>query len=77
MMKNEIMSKIGVLMILLCLAVSVQASHRVIMFNDMATEKILDMWPDFEDSVDSQARGMESPRFKSRHHSGGFTITHK
>jgi hypothetical protein len=60
-MRNDMMRKFGLLITLLCLAVSVQASHRVIMFNDMATEKILDMWPDFEDSVDSQARGMESP----------------
>ena len=49
------------LFILLCISVSTQASQRVIMFNEMATDKIIEMWPDFEDSVDSQARGMESP----------------
>jgi hypothetical protein len=53
------------LLALLMLSMSVQASHRVLMFNDMATEKIVEMWPDFVESVDSQARGMENPGDRS------------
>jgi hypothetical protein len=49
------------LLALLMLSMSVQASHRVLMFNDMATEKIVEMWPDFVESVDSQARVWKTP----------------
>jgi len=46
---------------LLLMSVSVQASHRVIMFNEKAMDKVLDMWPDFVESVNNEARGMETP----------------
>ncbi len=36
-----------------------QASHRAILFNQYAMDKVLEMWPDFEESVNNQARGME------------------
>ena len=39
----------------------VQASHRVMLFNQVAMDKILDMWPDFVQTVDNQARGVEKP----------------
>ncbi|MGK0299007.1 MAG: hypothetical protein ACI9XC_002633 [Gammaproteobacteria bacterium] len=64
-MKNIETNKGLVLIALLILSMSAQASHRVLMFNDMATEKIVEMWPDFVESVDSQARGMESPGDRS------------
>jgi hypothetical protein len=59
MMRNKMMNKFGLLITLLCLAVSVQASHRALLFNDMATEKILDMWPDFVESINNESRGVE------------------
>jgi len=37
------------------------ASHRVILFNEKAMEKVLDVWPDFVISVNNQARGVEDP----------------
>ncbi|MDX1500571.1 MAG: amidohydrolase family protein [Woeseiaceae bacterium] len=37
------------------------ASHRVILFNEMAYEKVLEMWPDFVESVNNQARGVDDP----------------
>ncbi|MDH3545834.1 MAG: amidohydrolase family protein [Gammaproteobacteria bacterium] len=37
------------------------ASHRVMLFNEKAMEKILDMWPDFVISVNNQARGVDDP----------------
>jgi hypothetical protein len=44
---------------MLVLCVPVQAAHRVLLFNDFAMDKILDMWPDYAESVNNQARGME------------------
>ena len=41
------MKKWMVLLAVLILSTSTQASHRVLMFNELATEKIVDMWPDF------------------------------
>lgn len=37
------------------------ASHRVMLFNEKAMEKILDVWPDFVVSVNNQARGVDDP----------------
>ena len=37
------------------------ASHRVMLFNERAMEKVLDVWPDFVISVNNQARGVEDP----------------
>lgn len=37
------------------------ASHRVILFNEKAMEKVLDVWPDFVESVNNQARGVDDP----------------
>ena len=42
-----------------------QASHRALLFNDMATEKILEMWPDFVESINNETRGMENPGERS------------
>ena len=36
-----------------------QAAHRVLLFNENAMDKILEMWPDYVESVNNQARGME------------------
>ncbi|NNE38693.1 MAG: hypothetical protein HKN08_10350, partial [Gammaproteobacteria bacterium] len=51
--------KIGILLFLSCLGFSVQASHRALLFNDMATDKILEMWPDFVESINNESRGIE------------------
>ena len=40
---------------------SALASHRVILFNELAYEKVLEMWPDFVESVNNQARGVDDP----------------
>ncbi|MFQ5982347.1 MAG: amidohydrolase family protein [Woeseiaceae bacterium] len=40
---------------------SAMASHRVMLFNEKAMEKILDVWPDFVESVNNQARGIDDP----------------
>jgi predicted amidohydrolase YtcJ len=45
---------------MLFLNTSVQASHRAILFNEFAMEKVLEIWPDFVQSVDNQARGVEN-----------------
>ena len=37
------------------------ASHRVILFNQKAMDKVLDMWPDFVIAVNNQARGVDDP----------------
>ncbi len=37
------------------------ASHRVMLFNEKAMEKILDVWPDFREAVNNQARGIDDP----------------
>jgi len=44
---------------LLLLGTTAQAAHRAILFNQNAMDKVLEMWPDFEESVNNQARGME------------------
>jgi hypothetical protein len=65
-MKKRIeMRQCLVLLGVLMLSLYAEASHRVIMFNELATEKIVEMWPDFVESVDGQARGMESPGDRS------------
>jgi len=44
---------------LLLVSVSANASHRSILFNETAMDKVLEMWPDFVESVNNQARGVE------------------
>jgi predicted amidohydrolase YtcJ len=46
---------------LLLLGTSVQASHRVILFNQNAMDRVLEMWPDYIQTANNQARGMETP----------------
>ena len=55
----------SVLGLLLVFSMSAQASHRALLFNDMATEKILEMWPDFVESINNETRGMENPGERS------------
>jgi hypothetical protein len=45
---------------LLVLSVPTQAAHRVLLFNQNAMDKVLEMWPDYVESVNNQARGMEN-----------------
>ncbi len=65
MKTTDILKGVIGLMLLLGFGMTAQASHRVLMFNDMATEKIVEMWPDFVDSVNGQSRGMEKPGERS------------
>jgi Amidohydrolase family len=61
---NLIKGGLGI-MVLLALSMTAQASHRALLFNDMATEKILEMWPDFVESINNETRGMENPGERS------------
>ncbi len=45
----------------LLLGANAMASHRVILFNEKAMEQVLDVWPDFVESVNNQARGVDDP----------------
>ncbi|MDH3350259.1 MAG: amidohydrolase family protein [Gammaproteobacteria bacterium] len=45
----------------LAIGSTAMASHRVMLFNEKAMEKILDVWPDFVVSVNNQARGVDDP----------------
>jgi len=47
--------------VLLLASASTQAAHRVILFNENAMNRVLDMWPDLVESVNNQSRGMENP----------------
>ena len=38
-----------------------EASHRAILFNEVAMAKVLEMWPDYIQTANNQARGMETP----------------
>ncbi|MGK0298600.1 MAG: hypothetical protein ACI9XC_002222 [Gammaproteobacteria bacterium] len=53
--------------ILVCFitSMSVQASHRALLFNDVATNKILEMFPDFVEAVNNESRGIEDPGGRS------------
>jgi hypothetical protein len=63
-MKNvQFKTAISLIVTICVLAVSSTAigSHRVMLFNEKAMEKILDVWPDFVESVNNQARGIDDP----------------
>lgn len=45
----------------LTVSTPVMGSHRVILFNEKAMEKVLEVWPDFVESVNNQARGIDDP----------------
>jgi len=47
------------LVVMLLVSASVQASHRALLFNEKATEKILEMWPDMVQSINNEQRGVE------------------
>ena len=62
-MKIEKIQKAGLCAVALVLTLvnaPVQASHRVMLFNQNAMDKIMEMWPDFVESVNNQSRGMEA-----------------
>lgn len=42
-------------------ATPVDASHRALLFNQNAMDRVLEMWPDFIQTSNNQARGMERP----------------
>lgn len=50
-----------ILILLLPFSLAVNASHRVILFNQNAMDRVLEMWPDFIQTAENQARGMENP----------------
>ena len=59
------MKKWTILLVCLLASLSVQASHRALLFNEVATAKILEMWPDFVETVNNESRGMEGPGERS------------
>jgi hypothetical protein len=59
------MKKWTILLVCLMASLSVQASHRALLFNEVATAKILEMWPDFVETVNNESRGMEGPGERS------------
>jgi hypothetical protein len=54
--------KMKIILLLVCLmtCMSAQASHRALLFNDIATEKILEIWPDFVETINNEQRGVEN-----------------
>jgi predicted amidohydrolase YtcJ len=42
-------------------ALPVNASHRAILFNQNAMDRVLQLWPDYIQTANNQARGMEQP----------------
>jgi hypothetical protein len=59
----QLKTAISLIVAICVLAVSstAMASHRVMLFNEKAMEKILEVWPDFVESVNNQARGIDDP----------------
>lgn len=49
------------LLSLIGLSFSAHATHHALLFNDKAMEKILEVWPDFVETVNNQKRGIEDP----------------
>ena len=49
-----------ILLVSLMTCMSAQASHRALLFNDMATNKILEIWPDFVETINNEQRGVEN-----------------
>ena len=63
-MKNCLLSRTPAwmsLVLLVPISLSVHASHRAMLFNQNAMDKVLEMWPDLVESVNNQDRGMEDP----------------
>lgn len=58
---SKIFTTLVVTMGLLAVGSSALASHRVILFNEKAMDKVLDVWPDFVIAVNNQARGVDDP----------------
>jgi predicted amidohydrolase YtcJ len=42
-------------------SVPAYSSHRAILFNEKAMDRVLEMWPDFVESINNQPRGVETP----------------
>jgi hypothetical protein len=55
------MKKLVTILAALLIVTTADASHRVMLFNEKAMEKILEVWPDFVISVNNQARGVDDP----------------
>ena len=53
--------------ILVCMvtSMSVQASHRALLFNEKATEILLELEPDFVEAINNESRGIENPGERS------------
>jgi hypothetical protein len=49
-----------ILLACLMICMPAQASHRALLFNDIATEKILEIWPDFVETINNEQRGVEN-----------------
>jgi hypothetical protein len=59
-MKKSLTTLLAIVVIVV-FGAAANASHRVMLFNEKAMEKVLDMWPDFVISVNNQARGVDDP----------------
>jgi hypothetical protein len=54
-----------IFVLLLVVSIPVQASHRALLFNDRATEILLELVPDFVEAVNNESRGIENPGERS------------
>ena len=54
-----------ILVVLLVTSTPAQASHRALLFNERATEVLLDLMPDFVEAVNNESRGIENPGERS------------
>lgn len=58
---SKIITTLVVTIAVFALGSTAMASHRVMLFNQKAMDKILDIWPDFVIAVNNQARGVDDP----------------
>ena len=47
--------------LLVSISATVNAAHRAILFNQNAMDRVLEMWPDFVETTNNQARGLDNP----------------
>ena len=57
----------GILIIVFVFIINipVHASHRALLFNDMATEMLIELMPDFVEAINNESRGIENPGERS------------
>lgn len=50
-----------VMFTMLLVSGAVSAAHRAMLFNQNAYDRVLEMWPDFVETTNNQARGADDP----------------